>query len=223
MFINIKASAIAAGTAFFLSFLMGIIRGAALLIVLIRALVFAGIFFVIFGGIYILIRQFLPELLSGEDTEPILGSNVDISLEDPEDEAAAGFFAGDDQKISGEGEDSAGPEGRDASGNPMGLDQNGEDDYTNSRKEEVNSSNSGVPPGESAALPPDSGSVDILPDLDSMERTFASSANEGAEESADYTSVKQSSTKSKSNTARGDYNPKDLASALQTILKREKG
>ncbi|MDR3167727.1 MAG: hypothetical protein LBT93_07270 [Treponema sp.] len=222
MFINIKASAIAAGAAFCLSFLVGIIRGAASLVVLIRALVFGGFFFVLFGGIYILIKQFLPELLSEEETEFIPGSQVNISLEDPENGAVSDLFNGEDREISGEEGDVSDPADRDIPENPIGLDQNGEDDYTNNRKEEADFSNSGIPSGELAALPPDSGSVDVLPELDSLERTFTSDAGEGAEETADYTSVKQP-LKSKSSTTAGDYNPKDLASALQTILKREKG
>lgn len=227
---NFKASAFAAGIAFLLSFLVGIIRGAAILIVLIRALIFAALFFVVAGGIYILIKQFLPEILvSGEgdgEIDRASGSQVDISLEDPEEDIPAGLFGGERAENFGEtGE----PSGSAGPGSPenMGLDQNGEDDYTNKGRLEVNSSNSGsdspgVPVfGESAALPPDSGPVDVLPNFESMEGTFDSSAGEAAEESAGYASAKNLPTKSKSNSAGGDYNPKELASALQTILKRE--
>lgn len=227
---NIKASAFAAGIAFLLSFLAGIIRGAAIPIVLIRALIFAVLFFVFAGGIYILIKQFLPELLvSGEDggeSERTSGSQVDISLEDPEEGIPAGLFDREGAENFGERGESSGSAGPGSPEN-MGLDQNGEDDYTNKGRSEVNSPNSGSDSpgapvfGESAALPSDSGPVDVLPNFESMEGTFDSSAGKAAEESAGYTSAKKPPAKGKPNSAGGDYNPKELASALQTILKRE--
>jgi hypothetical protein len=227
---NIKVSAVAAGIAFFLSFLVGIIRGAAILIVLLRALIFAVLFFVCAAGIHILLKRFLPELLeSGEaagEIEGASGSRVDISLGDPEKDLSTDLFSLDEMENSGGTGESSGPAGPNSPEN-MGLDQNGEDDYTNRGEPEVNSPNSGADsqgesvPGEPAALPADSGPVDALPDFGSIgEGAFDSSSGEAAEESADYVPAKPPA-KGKPNGAGGDFNPKELASALQTILKRE--
>jgi hypothetical protein len=229
--LNIKVSALASGIAFSLSFLVGIISGAAILIVLLRALIFAVLFFVCAAGIHILLKNFLPELLESKEiageNEDVSGSRVDISLGEPEKDLSTDLFSLDETENSrGTGEFS-GPAGPNFPEN-MGLDQNGEDDYTKRGEPEVNSPNSGVDShdesvfGEAAALPSDSGSVDALPDFGSIgEGAFDSSSDETAEESADYAPAKKPSAKAKSNGAGGDYNPKELASALQTILKRE--
>jgi hypothetical protein len=220
--INIRVSAFAAAAAFVLSFLVGVISGAALLMVLIRALAFAAFFFILAGGIYIVIEKFLPELLPGE-TENAFGSQVDISLEDPKNGDPSEIFGDPAGDVSLSG-------GQDRQGLPekgAGLDQNGEDGYTMRKKVEANAVDSGEGLSEesslggSAALPSDSGSVDLLPDLESMTGTFVSSNGEAAEESTDYTSSRKPLANGKPSPVGGDFHPKDLASALQTILKRE--
>jgi hypothetical protein len=219
---NIRVSTFAAGVAFLLSFLAGVISGAVFPVVLLRALIFAVFFFVLAGGIHILIRKFLPELLAGEEGEEAdpAGSHVDISLEDPENGVTAGFF-------DVEGTETPGLADRESPENGMGLDQNGEDDYTDKGEGGANSPDfgGGTPEGpalgEPPALPLDSGAVDVLPDLDSIEGTFTSSKAEAVEESTDYTPARSPAAKGKTNNAGGEFNPKDLASALQTILKRE--
>jgi hypothetical protein len=224
--INIKVSAFAAAAAFVLSLLVGVISGAAVPAVFIRALIFAVFFFILAGGIYIVIEKFLPELLSpGEENAS--GSQVDITLEDPKNGDVSEVFSDTDAEISGEPGDISFSEGQDFSEKGAGLDQNGEDGYTMRKKAEANASEPGEGPsegfssGESAALPSDSGSVDLLPDLDSMSGAFASSGGEAAEEPADYTSSRKPLAKGKPSALGGDFPVKDMASALQTILKRE--
>jgi hypothetical protein len=224
--INIKVSAFAAAAAFVLSFLVGVISGAALLMVLVRALVFAAFFFILAGGIYMVIEKFLPELLPRE-TENAFGSQVDISLEDPKNGDPSGIFSDPEGGFPGESRDISLSGEQDLSGKGAGLDQNGEDGYTMRKKVEANAVDSGEGLseessfGESAALPSDSGSVDLLPDLESMTGTFVSSDGEAAEESTDYTSSRKPLANGKAPPVGGDFHPKDLASALQTILKRE--
>ncbi|MDR3139068.1 MAG: hypothetical protein LBT95_05270 [Treponema sp.] len=222
---SIKISALSAAAAFLLSFLVGVVSGAALLIVLIRALFFALAFFLLAGGIYILSDKFLPELFLREQAEQgreeTSGSQVDISLEDSVNKDNAEIFGGP-EKLSPPGE---GGDAGDVPENVAGLDQNREDGYTDKKEGETDfgdfaggSAGEGFP-GEPAALPTVSGTVDMLPELDSMAEAFVPS-DDAAEESNDYSSPEKSLPRGKKPFMGGDFNPKDLASALQTIIKR---
>ncbi|MDR0562946.1 MAG: hypothetical protein LBG73_09705 [Spirochaetaceae bacterium] len=84
---NLKVSGIAAGIAFILSLLIGVITGGSFLAILFRAFLCGFSFFALTAGGYILISRFLPELLHlGQDDEETdePGSHVDISVEDEE-------------------------------------------------------------------------------------------------------------------------------------------
>jgi hypothetical protein len=67
---------------------LGLLSGAALLVVLLRALIFALVFFILASGAYFLITRFLPELLDsggGRRRMPNpAGSLVNITLDGPE-------------------------------------------------------------------------------------------------------------------------------------------
>ena len=84
---NLKVNIIAAGAAFFLSFLLGIISKSHMPVVFIRPVIFAVVFFVLFAMIQILINRFLPELLEGsakeESDELFPGSRIDITEDEP--------------------------------------------------------------------------------------------------------------------------------------------
>jgi hypothetical protein len=206
---NPKLCGIAGGAAFVFSLLIGLVSGAGFPIALLRALIFGAVFVVLAAGAYWLAGQFLPELLSGSGDEADMdlpGSRVDISVEG--DEAQPGAWQGEGAELP---EDAA-----------LGLDQNGEDGYTKKGVVEENSSGgkgSGVPAGSGAAIPladQDQDSVDILPDLESVSGVFlAPAGEEGAP------APQRSAGGNKPENLDGDFNPKEMASAIQTILKRE--
>jgi hypothetical protein len=87
---NLKWSALAASFGFVLSLLIGLVSGAGVS-AFIRALVFAGAFFVLGSFLYWLAGRFLPELMdsSGDEYHGFdLGSQVDISLDDDDDSSS---------------------------------------------------------------------------------------------------------------------------------------
>ena len=94
--IDLRISGIVATAAFLLSFLLGLISGAAMTVMLIRALIFAVTFFLISGAVKILITRFLPELLetaASEDESFLPGARVDITAGDTSD------FSGDSSAL----------------------------------------------------------------------------------------------------------------------------
>ena len=84
---NFKASGIAAGAAFFLSFLIGLVSGTSMPQLFVRAVIFGVVFFVLAGAIRFLVGRFLPELLprrrAEDSAEFAPGSRLDITDEDP--------------------------------------------------------------------------------------------------------------------------------------------
>jgi hypothetical protein len=106
----------------------------------------------------------------------------------------------------------------------MGMDQKGKDGYT------VKAEGAGDFAAAKAATPravmPDSAdSVDVLPDMDSMAGAFLDSSGEDEKETVtEYggaPSPRKVSTGGKSQAMGGDFNPKELAMGLRTILKKE--
>jgi hypothetical protein len=108
--------------------------------------------------------------------------------------------------------------------NASGLDQGAQVGYTDN---DVTESFGG--PADSGAPEPEpfSGSgnpVDVLPDLDSLAGAFLPQSGEEGEETVDYSTpspVKKPSAGSKGQKMEGDFNPKDLAAGIRTILKKE--
>jgi hypothetical protein len=85
--INIKISGVSAGIALVLSFFIGLISGASIFIVLLRAVIFAIVFFALSSAAYIGIMRFIPDMF-GQTPEQVPGSHVDISVEEPEQQVA---------------------------------------------------------------------------------------------------------------------------------------
>jgi hypothetical protein len=226
---NPKLSGIAAGIGFVFSFLLGIITGAGLPLLLIRAVIFAALFFVLVSIGYGAISMYLPELLDNSVEEPGFGSQVDISIGDDEDQDS-GISLETESFGDGLNEFTENPgnsgENRDSlPGNT--LDHKSEDGYTEKRGLED------APRPLQAALPTELhfsadgvDSVDVLPDLDSMSGAFsAGSVSRGGESTVGVSpgepfdhAGKISSEKTE---LAGDFNVQEMASAIQTILKRE--
>ena len=232
-----KISGMAAGAGFILSLLLGIITGASFPLLLIRALVFAAVFFALVSAGYWAIAMYLPDLvdavLDNPGEAPTLGARVDISVGDDTVPDAAGFGdidinpdisleAGDFEFMENPGETGNSGENRPSlRGNT--LDQNDESGYT------------GL--GDSKESPPATGDgVNLLPDLDLISGAFGSgavSAGKGEESGAVSLGGSQGSSlfdvESRSAVPgkkgiAGEFagkNVQEMASAIQTILKRE--
>jgi hypothetical protein len=196
---NPRLYAIAGGAGFILSLLIGFVSGAGFLMALLRALAFAVVFALFAGGAYWVISQFLPELLSSGPEEESSGSRVNISVD------------GDDMEESGGALD---PNSDSFGENVLGLDQKNEEGYTS--KGEAPPSGAAVPAAGDAD---GSGEVDILPDLDTMAEAFIPAVDSGQPQEAS-----RPSSGNKPEKLDGDFNTKEMAAAIQTILKRdEKG
>ena len=212
-----KISGIVAGIAFILSLLFGLLAGAAFLTALLRAGIFAVFFFVFSGIVYWLITQFIPELIeppSQESTDsvvdiPDIGSKVNISVGDdetiPEKSLSSQLVKEtieEDEFIS-----------------EKALDQNVEEGYTREEhgtaRTESNEESSPSP-----ALPVGViDDVDELPDLEGMSDAFVMPISELGEESESADAKVSTPIKNAGTSA--DFDPKEMAMAIQTILKRD--
>jgi hypothetical protein len=233
---NPKVSGIVAGVAFILSLLIGLFTGSQFLTVFFRALILGVIFFVLVSLAYWLVSQFLPELLvsssdeSGENDAP--GSQVDISVDASTDSLEDISDMESPKKMALPVENLASSEADDSSqdSSDQGLYQKPQDDYN--EKEEGNVSPS-LDAAVSAAVPAKetSGSVNVLPDLESMSGSFALSdeSDEGDDEESAAVEIEDepSSTSSSASPQKrktvdpGEFDVQGMASAIQTILKRE--
>jgi hypothetical protein len=238
---NLKWCGIAAGFGFTLSLLVGIVSGAGLFWALVRAGVFGAVFFVLAGGIRFLVDRFLPDLLSDEGNGAELagapGSRVDISVGDGEEDAVPPSALPDDSQIDEEPGDIAdllnGNIARTPPPGPAppfrGMDQKEEDGYTERREGEFQSKApngaAGTGFGEKTAALGDFHPAEVLPDLDSMAEAFRPGGDGAPEPVSDRQSSfgrpGGGSGQSKGQSMAGDFNPKDLASAIQTILSKD--
>jgi hypothetical protein len=245
--LDIKISAIAAGLAFIVSFLLGLLSGASLPALIIRPVVFAVLFFIIAAVIYFLVSHFLPELLDADLAESIgaddilnPGSRIDIT---EEESAAAPLYsaqaarANDSEGGLGDISDllTQGSAARPAVMPPEtgfpGLDQRDEDGYTRSGTVPAGLNDDGGFTGSGNAMPkmarvPDPAeSMDVLPDLDSMARAFLPGSGEDEADITEYStaadSLKRPAAGSRGQKMEGDFNPKELAAGIRTILKKE--
>jgi hypothetical protein len=210
---NPKVCVIAGGAAFVLSFLIGVISGGGPLAALVRALIFGALFVLLSGGAYWALSRFLPELFesSGEADLDVPGSRVDIS----------------EAGVDGEGGRETGldPNADSFGGNVLGLDQNGGDGYTlGGGERSAPEKGEAAPAGQASSRKPavpvaadDIESVDVLPDLEAMSDTFLQPVSGGEPSSGPA----RTPSGNKPQTMEGDFNAKEMASAIQTILKRE--
>jgi hypothetical protein len=215
---NIKISGIAAGIAFGFSLLIGLASGTGIF-ALIRAFIFAAIFFAISGGAYWLVFRFLPELFEPPENivdTPQTGSMVDISLEEEPGAAFQGLESGE---IAPGGELSE----ESAAENLSGLDQKDNIEYTN---EEAMNEIPAYSGSESKDTPEILGLAEELPDLDSLSAAFSpDGSKKNGGELSEFTISSDSSIEGKPADKAGsmadDFSTHDMASAIQTILKRD--
>jgi hypothetical protein len=211
---NLKISASFAGVGFVLSFLVGLVTGAGFPLLLIRALIFAGVFFALSSAGYGVIRMYLPDLFDKTAVnEPILGAQVDISVGDEEGSGDISPSSGDElheffENPGNSGEDS--------------LDQTGEAVYTDGGMvEEIQEPSKPALP-EGLGFVEDAGSVDTLPDLEFISGAFnTGSIPQGGSGDAGVSPASSSGDQNKAKGLDGNFNVTEMASAIQTILRRE--
>jgi len=257
--INFRTCGIIAGAALILSFLIGIVSRASMPMLIIRPVLFAVIFFVVSSVVNLLIKNFVPELLEsgGADEDPgnLLGTRIDITEGDTPLSVnglsqAAGTpvqkpaFMGEDNSEETVGDISnlltksstlAAPAG----GSQPGMDQNLQDDYTDTGGlEEVSESKPGgvftgasfkEPASREAAVKsartPEINGADVLPDLDSMAGAFLPADDDEEQDTPEYTAPPLSSKTSANKKAPGwasDFNAKDMAAGLRTVINKDK-
>jgi hypothetical protein len=250
---NFKISGIAAASGFFVSLVLNLASGAAFPVFLARPIAFGVLFFVISGIIYFLISHFLPELLDGDTPVPGGRINIAEDSEAGETSFAAAAtnvsaapsvkaaLADDSDENLGDisgylqsggapmGARAAGPGGGSLAAEPAfpapPVDQVDAGDY-NVNGEVYASSPPGRPGGGgvSSAAPAVPGSIDILPDLDSLAGAFLPGSGDAEGDTVDYSipsPAKKPSVNSKGQKMEGDFNPKDLAMGIRTILSKE--
>jgi hypothetical protein len=222
---NFKISGIAAGIAFIFSLLIGFIRGTGIF-ALARAFILGAVFFFLSGGVYWLILQFLPELLEGPEggeNKHQIGSVVDISLEEDSEDGIPDANLGEYIPA----EEAEEPSGASVFENLSGLDQKDNIEYTS---EESLDENSPMPAPETESTPQEntSGFADELPDLESLSAAFSPDDKRRDEEklsefiiAPDSFAGKKTGGSNKSDVLDSDFSAHDMASAVQTILKRE--
>jgi hypothetical protein len=238
---NPKISGVAASVAFILSFLIGIISKSGFPGLILRPLMFSIFFFIFSGLVFVLIGRFLPELMDEGPATPELiipGSRIDITEDSPI--AVPNIaFANPDQSTEEIGDISqiANPPGTKLPGAQIdpfapgadqtapdidqmipgmdrtipGMDHTGQNIYTEGQ-EPLSSSGSRE-------------TVNDLADLESLIGAFIP-AEKDEEEEVDEFSSAEPVKRSVGNIAQKmdmDFNPKELAAGIRTVLKKEEG
>lgn len=222
-----KISGIAAAVAFVISFLIGLISGVSFWVLLLRAFLMGVLFFVLSGLAYWLITQYLPELMqTGRGTEaspsleeegPPPGSRVNITLEGEGEELSplatvSAEEEGDEEMLSPEG--SPNPE--------KALDQMEEGEYTKQGVVVSEMADAGPREEPMPALPPGIiDDVDELPDLESMADSFITPGVEEEEETSGSFRQESSGKGAKGKGVSDSFDPKEMAMAIQTLLKKD--
>ena len=246
---NFKLSGMIAVAAFILSFLLGLISRASMPMLFFRPVIFAFLFFAISAAARIIVSQFLPELMEDESANEknLPGSRINISEGDISDSSgtfssetspAAGgpVFMGaqPDDSDNGLGNISELFSARSTSGSSeaglgsgadpgtAGMGITGIDQKTNNGYNKTGDSGSYKPAYVPAA---GSGSDDVLPDLDSMVGAFMPASTGGEPDNIEYSvsgPAKKPSSRNKEAEWAGDFNAKEIANGIRTVLSKDK-
>jgi len=245
--INFRVSGIAAGVAFVLSLVIGLMSGTAFSAILLRAFVFALVFFALSGLGFWLVSRYLPELLGGAEAGgggdiddfdiSVPGSRVNISVgETPVEGAFPGDASEDLDNI--DGKSSAGS--NTADNNTAFFSEPADLQTAGSQAESSQVENSPLDQekkteyNQKGDFTDDIGSLvdpetfekemeEELPDMGNIGEGFAESEQSMEAENFDAPPEPRRSSSKKPALA-DDFNPKELAKAIQTVLKKdEKG
>ena len=255
---NFKWGLLAGIAAFIISFVLGLISGANIAIVIIRAVIFFLAFLVLGSGINILINNFFPEILmagsddAAQETQEGPGSRVNITLD-------SGEYALPEQRGNTYGTQQLGNINDLISGSykataaPQGIDRNGEDGYNNYQESsrfgkgweesaddvpEAEPADDDVMHGRPAPMPSlanDSMGMGGLMDFDAMAMAFSSGSPPSAESSAldsdlmssggggmEFAAAPPPSKSGAPQPLQGDFNPKELAEGIRTVLSKDR-
>jgi len=241
--LNLRISGIIAGAAFILSLILGIVGGTTMPLLIVRPLLFACLFFIISGLVKLIVSRFLPEILENDEKDEVdnhPGSRINILEGDGRTGTGPRYaFSGalpDDSDHQLENITDLLAKTKASRVSSEGMDQNPQDDYTDDGDPEKIpelspvDSRHGVSSAGKHAREPDIEGIsgeEALPDLDSMAGAFLSPVEGEESDSTEYTvsaSPPKSlyGSKSKAPAWSGDFNAKDLAAGLRTILSKEK-
>jgi hypothetical protein len=254
--LNFRWGIVAGAVAFVISFALGLISGVNIFYLILRAVLFMGIFFVFGVGIQVLINNFMPELLLDENEAdqqstpetPPAGSHVNITLDN-----SAGYAIPDLYRRPSDDPDAVGNIEDLVSGafNPgrQPIDQKEEDGYNYQGEsspigdsfgfsDPAPRAESPIAPSPMRAMPSfapsfgdDTGDLGGLPDFEAMASVFSSGGSgfdsvgpaesfEGGE--SPLTEGSRSSRSGKGQPLKGDFNPKELAEGIRTVLSKDK-
>ena len=221
---NFKKGGIVAGAAFILSFIIGLISGAGIVAILLRALIFALLFFALSAFALWLAAQFIPELLDFSEDDPgfpVSGSRVNISVGD---DRITGAFPSDHSELV---DDIAGRPSTPANASVLPLDQGKNAGYNDESEfgddlEVLESQEMGF--GSTGGTAKRTGPAETLPDMEGLADGVPGSALDGINIGAigyENSQPRRPVPSSKKQGMAGDFDPKELAQAIQTVLKKD--
>ncbi|MDR1506075.1 MAG: hypothetical protein LBI67_03135 [Treponema sp.] len=223
-----------AAAAFILSLLLGILSGAGFVSLFFRAAGFGVLFFILSCLVFWLLGQFIPELLSGpDDLFDAPGSRVNISVGSgpPEGAFPSGNVDAVDSidgfvtRLPGQGPGEPDENGLSAVPSGEALDQDDEDGYNGAGPFTASVSDGGtlarpLPAGAKAAA--DSGEVDLMPDFNTLSEAFLPDSGSPETVVFDVPEPKKPALgASADRNFKGDFDPKELAQAIKTVLKKD--
>jgi len=257
MVINVKWGVYAAGAALLLAFTTSLALGQASFgVAILRALAFAGLFFVLGTGAWTLINNFMPELLFPEannDAAVNIFGTESSGSEGPDSQS----YGSRVNITLGEGTDAALPDNNGANADDVGniadlvsgavdpaeeakkqrgLDGIDETSYTGMGEEAAPSMSSFAEPAPAAeqggglsmnfdSFALDGGTTGLDPFGDSFSLPPDSGASSGtgaAAKESDIFVPERKVTGNKPMELEGDFNPKDIALGIRTVLENDK-
>jgi len=251
MAINVRWGIYAGGAAFLLALVISIIIGhAGFGVAILRALCFAAIFFVLGTGAWTLINAFIPELLFPESNDaainvfgaasesdglqgmdPSSGSRVNITVGDrsdvalPDDDGTGAEDVGNIADLMSGAVDPAAEAMKNG-----GLDEKGENSYTGIAEETALTMEGFADPSPAAeaggglAMNFDSfamGGGEVT-GLEPFGDSFSLPGNVGGTAGEAEAFPERKSSANKPVALEGDFNPKDIALGIRTVLERDK-
>ena len=235
---KIKVSAIASGSAFVLSLLIGLMGRASFPVLIMRSLFFGVLFFALTTLITLLVNRFLPELLEDPDTPPpeliIPGSKINIREESSALPAAMqeNIYARPDDSeedlgnIADAGSTGPAVSGQNSEISPGTNDANSLQDVSAGKSGMDQARQNGYNALGNSFAPDSGGGLDVLPDLESLAGAFLPSSGDRDEAIQDYPgedAPKKSLSGNKPQKMDGDFHPKELAAGIRTVLNKQEG
>jgi len=246
MQINVKWGVYAAIAALLLSFLTGILMGHAVFsVALVRALIFAALFFGLGVGAWTIINTFIPELLFPETNDASVnifgsessdlpspdpqsyGSHINITLGDRSEAALPESNGSDSDEVGNISDLISGAV------NPAketkwqtGLDEIKENSYTSNGEDIIPSLSGAAEPspfeGGGFTMNFDSLTMGVGGGLDPFGDSFSLPADSGGAAKKEEVLPERKVAGNTPMELEGDFNPKDIALGIRTVLETDK-